>query len=167
MKKEIRNKWLKALRSGKFKQGQGALRTVGTGHCCLGVLCEVYRQDTGNGVWVKEKDSNKDEKDYEFLSNVADLPREVQKWAGIKSATGYINARDVDGGNIRSLANINDGESAINPLTGEPKHSTISKTLPTSSKSTGDTYEKGSNNCRIHVDCSGSPSCAGCAGPRS
>lgn len=32
--------WLKALRSGEYKQGQTALRR-GDEYCCLGVLCEV------------------------------------------------------------------------------------------------------------------------------
>ena len=37
---KLKTKWLKALRSGKFVQGQGALRNS-NGHCCLGVLCEL------------------------------------------------------------------------------------------------------------------------------
>jgi hypothetical protein len=31
-------KWIKALRSGKFKQAKGVLRR-GEGYCCLGVAC--------------------------------------------------------------------------------------------------------------------------------
>lgn len=46
MKKEIKAKWVAALRSGDYKQGCGALKGLDkdTGqfdHCCLGVLCEV------------------------------------------------------------------------------------------------------------------------------
>lgn len=40
-----RRKWIKALRSSKYKQGFGALReTINyqTTHCCLGVACEVF-----------------------------------------------------------------------------------------------------------------------------
>lgn len=33
--------WVKALRSGEFKQGKGALQTPG-GFCCLGVACKVF-----------------------------------------------------------------------------------------------------------------------------
>lgn len=36
----IKAKWIKALRSGKFEQGSGALRREGK-YCCLGVLAEV------------------------------------------------------------------------------------------------------------------------------
>ncbi len=43
MDRKLRDKWLKALRSGKFRQAQGRLRRVDrkTGEesfCCLGVL---------------------------------------------------------------------------------------------------------------------------------
>jgi hypothetical protein len=46
MNKEIKEKWIAALRSGEYAQTKGALRRpVGTpqgaGYCCLGVLCEV------------------------------------------------------------------------------------------------------------------------------
>lgn len=40
MKDDIKQEWLNALRSGKYKQGYDVL--VGpTQHCCLGVLCET------------------------------------------------------------------------------------------------------------------------------
>ncbi len=35
-------KWLKALRSGKFKQGRGMLENNGY-FCCLGVACKVNK----------------------------------------------------------------------------------------------------------------------------
>jgi hypothetical protein len=48
MKKVIRDKWVKALRSGKFKQGDGQLMQDhgpdDQRYCCLGVLCKI----TGN-----------------------------------------------------------------------------------------------------------------------
>jgi hypothetical protein len=40
MKKEIKAKWLKALRSGRYKQCEGYLHT-GKGYCCLGILAKV------------------------------------------------------------------------------------------------------------------------------
>lgn len=40
MKKSIMTKWVKALRSGEYKQGFGYLCNEGN-HCCLGVLCEI------------------------------------------------------------------------------------------------------------------------------
>lgn len=53
MKKEIAEKWTKALRSGKYKQGTGELRAYITDEvqfCCLGVLCEISQQ----GQWRLE-----------------------------------------------------------------------------------------------------------------
>ena len=40
MKKQLRDEWVKALRSGEFKQGTGRLQD-GDAYCCLGVLCLV------------------------------------------------------------------------------------------------------------------------------
>lgn len=41
MDKKIKEKWLEALRSGKYVQGEGVLRNGDDEYCCLGVLCEV------------------------------------------------------------------------------------------------------------------------------
>lgn len=38
--KAFKNKWLKALRSGDFKQGQDFLESS-DGYCCLGVACRI------------------------------------------------------------------------------------------------------------------------------
>ncbi len=37
----IQTKWLEALESGNYKQGQGVLRSSTDEYCCLGVLCEL------------------------------------------------------------------------------------------------------------------------------
>ncbi len=45
MKKKLKKKWVKALRSGEFEQTTGRLHRPtplgGDSFCCLGVLCEV------------------------------------------------------------------------------------------------------------------------------
>ena len=47
MKRELLNKWIDALRSGEYEQGNGVLCLESATepeklfHCCLGVLCEV------------------------------------------------------------------------------------------------------------------------------
>lgn len=38
MPKELKAKWVAALRSGEYKQGIGAMRSADDGYCCLGVL---------------------------------------------------------------------------------------------------------------------------------
>lgn len=44
MDAQMKARWVKALRSGKYRQARGVLRTSdaeGQTFCCLGVLCEV------------------------------------------------------------------------------------------------------------------------------
>lgn len=40
MKADLKKKWIRALRSGKYTQGYGRLENNGV-FCCLGVLCKV------------------------------------------------------------------------------------------------------------------------------
>lgn len=43
MNKKIKEDWVKALRSGKYKQGKGELHNKEDNtFCCLGVLCDLY-----------------------------------------------------------------------------------------------------------------------------
>lgn len=41
MDAELKAKWIEALRSGKYEQGNRFLQSVDHKFCCLGVLCEV------------------------------------------------------------------------------------------------------------------------------
>lgn len=53
--KKNREKWVKALRSGRYKQGTGRLHSMADEMCCLGVACRVMRlkkEDTGKQGWV-------------------------------------------------------------------------------------------------------------------
>lgn len=44
MFKELKDEWVKALRSGKYKQGRGKLyQKLDDSFCCLGVLCDVAK----------------------------------------------------------------------------------------------------------------------------
>jgi hypothetical protein len=40
MKADLKTKWIEALRSGEYEQGQSFLRE-GDKFCCLGVLCDL------------------------------------------------------------------------------------------------------------------------------
>ena len=48
MKRDIRDQWIAALRSGEYKQGNGVLHQVSKDgaerFCCLGVLCRVLKE---------------------------------------------------------------------------------------------------------------------------
>ena len=111
MKKDIAKKWVKALRSGKYKQGQSYLKQFnGRGepnHCCLGVLCELY-----NDTMKKNHKKSLNTKirhgysgDYiSFNKKEGELPRVVMKWSGVNDPIGRFG----DLSNIGSLADMND-----------------------------------------------------------
>lgn len=50
LKPEAKEAWIKALRSGNYKQGRAILRTLDNEFCCLGVFCDI------NNVPAKEAD---------------------------------------------------------------------------------------------------------------
>jgi hypothetical protein len=87
MKPEVKKMWLDALRSGKYKQGKGALKIKtekGFRHCCLGVLCELYQDNHKK----KLKEGEPHELDdisgvVDFSGNETFLPPEVSRWAGL------------------------------------------------------------------------------------
>lgn len=85
MKRDIATKWTEALRSGKYQQGSGVLRK-GSAFCCLGVLCDLHRQEAG-GQWV-DKDAPGGGLTYVTACggwDYAMLPTEVANWAGVQS----------------------------------------------------------------------------------
>jgi hypothetical protein len=43
MNPEIKAKWVAALRSGRYEQGQHRLKSETGEYCCLGVLCSVIK----------------------------------------------------------------------------------------------------------------------------
>ena len=49
---ELIKEWVKALRSGKYTQGQDCLRGKDDKFCCLGVLCDL----TSRKKWDEEND---------------------------------------------------------------------------------------------------------------
>jgi hypothetical protein len=125
MKKEIAKKWVKALRSGKYKQTRNVLKTKTkkglVSHCCLGVLCELYQNDckrkNKKGLLVYENESGgyeipKTNTLFAFSSELAALPEKVRSWAGLKSDEGGFRNEDTEfvlkGEICRNLAKLND-----------------------------------------------------------
>ena len=105
MDSTIKEKWLAALRSGKYKQGTGNLKTKTNRFCCLGVLCDVYRKETKYGKWMKDNFGNfhfintkKSKKDFK---DAGVLPLNVMEWADLPSVNPLIDVGS-------SLAGIND-----------------------------------------------------------
>lgn len=82
MKRSVAMKWIKALRSGKYEQGKGRLKTNDKKFCCLGVLCDISKK----GEWK----ANIQGLDNDYVinkgsSNRGHLPAKVREWAGISS----------------------------------------------------------------------------------
>jgi hypothetical protein len=82
MKKEIAEKWVTALRSGEYKQGQTALRSIDNEFCCLGVLCDLHAK-AGEGSWGPVGTGF-----YVYKDSNGFLPVPVMEWAGIKTIRG-------------------------------------------------------------------------------
>jgi hypothetical protein len=75
MNKEIKAKWVAALRSGKYKQTTGALRR-GDSFCCLGVLCNLHAEAHPKTA-AKQKSINY------YMGEGGVLPQAVLRWAGL------------------------------------------------------------------------------------
>lgn len=80
MKADIKERWVEALRSGRYVQGQGKLNK-GDKFCCLGVLCDLAERD---GV-VTSHIAVSGERVYSGPegSDSSLLPRDVASWAGL------------------------------------------------------------------------------------
>lgn len=111
MKKNVAEKWIKALLSKKYKQGRNALKYKikhGTRHCCLGVLCELYQKDhkrklpTSTSTDRFNMDIPRGAKFTTFADCGIDLPEKVMKWAGMRSEVGFIRSTG------ENLATMND-----------------------------------------------------------
>jgi len=132
MKQNIMKKWIKALRSGKFKQGTGTLKQYNSKgqaqHCCLGVLCELYNEEM-----KKSKKKTLPEKVYDndgdfshgysrFGGKKDDLPKEVKDWAGMKNSVGNFKIKEVDYcgeyDHEESLADLNDSGRKFKTIAG-------------------------------------------------
>lgn len=98
MNKEIKARWVDALRSGDYKQGTGALRSKDDEFCCLGVLMDLAVKA---GVLEEPRLYGLDEAYYYEGYAASDLHSKVMEWAGI-NRSGYIK-----GANI-SLIELND-----------------------------------------------------------
>ena len=85
MNEDIKNRWVEALRSGDYQQTKRHLKDS-SGYCCLGVLCEIAKEDNvqvalkGEYVGIDEVFENG------FIFSEA-LPREVMKWADFSTVS--------------------------------------------------------------------------------
>lgn len=105
MKEKVKDLWVEALRSGKYKQGKHSLKNNNDKYCCLGVLCDVYaktqkkkgffKNEFGNFVFPNAKD--------DYVIGV--LPTKVIKWAELNNDNPRVKV------NGTSLVQLNDSEN--------------------------------------------------------
>ncbi len=93
MDDKIKALWNRDLESGKYKQGESCLRPNKRKFCCIGVLCDTHRKETGEGRWVwSESDGG-----YLYVQKGAGmeggegstLPLFVARWAGLTRHRGF------------------------------------------------------------------------------
>lgn len=105
-------RWIKALRSGEYAQATNQLRVNDSygpiGYCCLGVACDLFQKETGQGKW---------DGPFFVLRNrqyVTNPPEDVCEYFGLTTDSGtYGSVRDLtlterndSGWNFKKIANI-------------------------------------------------------------
>jgi uncharacterized protein YeaC (DUF1315 family) len=123
MNPEIKQKWVDALRSGKYDQGSEKLRSY-QGYCCLGVLCDLYAQEQ-NVEWefrgVDEDDRQVLEYWY-FDGEGEFLPKSVREWAGLSISSPQVRVDVTEDDDEDDwfynddIANLNDTGYTFNDL---------------------------------------------------
>ena len=136
MKKMIMKKWVKALRSGNYKQCKEDLCQVddkgNLSYCCLGVLTQLYinerkRQKKGNNIegfvhmgnyeeiYGYSPDINSNGTPAWYINEETGLlPEEVAKWAGFDMLRPGWGAGSIHGFHEdRSLSTMNDGYPVV------------------------------------------------------
>jgi len=91
VKKEIAERWIEALKSGKYEQGKMYLRRWGQ-YCCLGVLCDLAVAD-GIGEWKIGHSWYPVGFEIGRITEYHYLPRAVAQWAGIKNELAPIDLK--------------------------------------------------------------------------
>lgn len=85
MNHEIKQAWLDALRSGKYKQGKERLCRINDEqekeYCCLGVLCDLAVKETNLSAFVKGRLVL-------YENEYSMLPKTVIKWAELDEEDG-------------------------------------------------------------------------------
>jgi len=112
MNKERALKWADALESGEYEQGTGTLR-AGDQYCCLGVLCDLYHRETGDGRWAAHLNSAVNL--YTFITDGSSAsgydPQKVRNWIDPdrESRDGFIQGQLT--AKQGRFANLNDNKA--------------------------------------------------------
>lgn len=119
MNTQVKEKWIAALRSGEYEQGQQRLRGR-DGFCCLGVLCDLYSKETAKDWEFRGNDETIHlPMDYWYFDEESEfLPQSVMEWAGIETNCPEVAVEDDDVGEsiYDSIANLNDSGYSFSAL---------------------------------------------------
>lgn len=122
--KERIQKWVNALRSGNYKQGTKVLKTQDNKFCCLGVACDIYSKETGEGEWRLPSDESYQYEEFVLpikqigvvmKPSVKVLPDSVRKYFDLRSNNPLLH-RSPDESKILSLAELNDKGLSFNKI---------------------------------------------------
>lgn len=126
MNSQIKQQWVAALRSGKYSQDTGVLRST-EGYCCLGVLCDLYAQEHNEQWDVHRYNSNLGESynipenevseingsdEFLFGNELEHLPDTVKIWAGLNSPNPCVRSDGDDHGG-HCLSEMNDNGASF------------------------------------------------------
>lgn len=98
MKAKWKSKWIKALKSGEYKQARASLKKRGKKMCCLGVLCDVAgaKWVTNVGPYVGDIQ----------IGNTAVLTHDGLKYFGLTAAKSdkLVDMNDTNGKTFEEIA---------------------------------------------------------------
>lgn len=104
MKPAIKKLWTENLLNGEYKQTEGRLRDQ-AGFCCLGVLCDLYKKETGNGYWNQYPEGCYEFVDISGVKMNYTLADPVVAWAGLEDNNPDVTIEDTA---ERALGSLND-----------------------------------------------------------
>jgi hypothetical protein len=109
MNRDVKRRWLEALRSDKYEQTDQILGYYNDYSnkrffCCLGVLCDIYSKETGRGEWLSHSFK------IDSVNYLNFLPNEVMDWAGLIENDPRPNSESA------TLSAINDSGSDFNDI---------------------------------------------------
>ena len=122
MNKAYKEKWVKALRSGKYKQTKGQLvRECGDDktYCCLGVLCDLVRNDDQLGGTGLQMECNDALTIHPNGESGGVIPFVTRKYLEIREGNptlGFVGRADTKYNYIQTLANLNDNGMSFDQI---------------------------------------------------
>jgi hypothetical protein len=101
---DIKEKWLEALRSGRYQQGTKELRSLTNRFCCLGVLVDILMPENWkigeNRYYIQESETS---------TALAVLPKSISDTYGLSCTVNihsfYYEDREI---NVSTLTEAND-----------------------------------------------------------